>query len=98
FLPFILDTSITLWKRWREGKSLFSAHKEHFYQRLRAKGFSHQAVSCLYGGLIATSGGMAYGLSQTLGGLGVWLAGALSIALFAGVISMLFQQAREPLI
>ncbi|MBL7714588.1 MAG: glycosyltransferase family 4 protein [Bdellovibrionales bacterium] len=47
-MPFILDTGITLGRRFLAGKKLTEAHREHFYQRLVQKGLSHQRVTLLY--------------------------------------------------
>lgn len=47
-MPFLLDTGITLVRRFFAGKKLTEAHREHFYQRLVQRGLSHQKVTLLY--------------------------------------------------
>ncbi len=59
---FILDASITLFSRWRAGKPLTQAHREHLYQRLVATGRSHARVSLLYA-LVTAVGGLLAMLS-----------------------------------
>jgi UDP-N-acetylmuramyl pentapeptide phosphotransferase/UDP-N-acetylglucosamine-1-phosphate transferase len=44
-LPLIADVALTLIRRARRGEPLTEAHREHFYQKLKAAGWSHQAVS-----------------------------------------------------
>jgi UDP-N-acetylmuramyl pentapeptide phosphotransferase/UDP-N-acetylglucosamine-1-phosphate transferase len=38
---FVLDTGITLVRRWWRGERIWEAHREHFYQRLVRAGMSH---------------------------------------------------------
>jgi UDP-N-acetylmuramyl pentapeptide phosphotransferase/UDP-N-acetylglucosamine-1-phosphate transferase len=45
FLVYLVDTGSTLWRRWRQGQSLVTAHRDHAYQRLDQYGWSHTAVS-----------------------------------------------------
>lgn len=51
--PFIFDTAFTLCRRLSRGENVFQAHRSHLYQRLVIAGWSHRAVSSLYGGLSA---------------------------------------------
>jgi len=39
---FWFDASLTLYRRWRNGETLSTAHKKHAYQRIVQSGFSHQ--------------------------------------------------------
>ncbi|MEM9234563.1 MAG: hypothetical protein AAGA69_10065, partial [Pseudomonadota bacterium] len=95
FLPFFLDVGLTLWRRARRGERLMDAHKEHMYQRLRAAGWSHQAVSAGYSLLILLAGVSAIALEARFGGAGLWIAGTFSTAatalywrvMFAGRVS-----------
>ncbi|MEZ5741564.1 MAG: glycosyl transferase [Burkholderiaceae bacterium] len=50
FLPFVLDASVTLARRALTGRRIWEAHREHVYQRLILRGWSHQRVSLVYGG------------------------------------------------
>ena len=51
--PFIFDTAFTLVRRLRRRENIFQAHRSHLYQRLVIAGWSHPAVSSLYGALSA---------------------------------------------
>lgn len=48
---FVLDTAITLVRRWRQREALHKAHRDHFYQRLNRAGCSHSAVTATELGL-----------------------------------------------
>jgi UDP-N-acetylmuramyl pentapeptide phosphotransferase/UDP-N-acetylglucosamine-1-phosphate transferase len=43
-MPFLYDVAYTLIKRFREGKTVWKAHREHLYQRLMQLGHSHMRV------------------------------------------------------
>ena len=49
--PFIFDTGLTIVRRAARRENIFQAHRSHFYQRLVIAGWSHRAVSILYGAL-----------------------------------------------
>lgn len=51
--PFVFDTAFTFLLRLRRGENVFSAHRSHLYQRLVIAGWSHRAVTLLYGALAA---------------------------------------------
>lgn len=78
--PFLFDTGLTLVRRARRRERLFSAHRTHMYQRLTAIGWSHPAVSSLWGALAA---------GCAIGALG-WdrLTDAGRVALLAGVLAV----------
>lgn len=42
FLPFILDSTVTLGKRVFRGEKIWVAHRSHYYQRLVLSGFGHK--------------------------------------------------------
>jgi UDP-N-acetylmuramyl pentapeptide phosphotransferase/UDP-N-acetylglucosamine-1-phosphate transferase len=46
--PFLLDTSVTLLKRLARREPWHTPHRQHFYQRLVASGWSHQGVTSMY--------------------------------------------------
>lgn len=94
FMPYILDTGATLLRRWRRGASILEAHKEHFYQLLRADGASHQAVSSLYTVLVLLNGVLAVLLAGLWGSTGVWLSAVIATALYIGVIVLAFRLAQ----
>ena len=45
FSPFIVDATVTLIKRWRNGERLSQAHKSHYYQRLVQIGWGHKKTA-----------------------------------------------------
>ena len=57
--PFIFDTAYTLVRRLRNRENIFQAHRSHLYQRLTIAGWSHRAVSRLYGGLASMTAAVA---------------------------------------
>ena len=50
FAPFIFDATVTLLRRWRRGKQLALAHRDHFYQRAILIDGSHAATLRAYVG------------------------------------------------
>ena len=47
FSPFIVDATVTLIKRWRNGERLSQAHKSHYYQHLVQMGWGHKKTAVL---------------------------------------------------
>lgn len=45
FLPFIYDATVTLFKRLLQGKKVWLAHREHFYQKLVLSGITHNRLA-----------------------------------------------------
>jgi UDP-N-acetylmuramyl pentapeptide phosphotransferase/UDP-N-acetylglucosamine-1-phosphate transferase len=54
--PFVFDTTATLISRIMRRQRWYEAHREHFYQRLLRRGWSHLAVTSLYLGVAAFLG------------------------------------------
>ncbi|MBL8522967.1 MAG: glycosyltransferase family 4 protein [Betaproteobacteria bacterium] len=48
FSPFIVDATTTLVRRLFQGKRVWQAHREHYYQRLILSGWSHQKTVASY--------------------------------------------------
>jgi len=46
---FIFDSLMTIIRRAIRGEKIWTAHREHLFQRLVSSGFSHRSVSMLYG-------------------------------------------------
>lgn len=42
--PFWFDTTLTLFRRWRNREKLSTGHRKHVYQRIIQAGYSHQKV------------------------------------------------------
>lgn len=73
-LVFLADVLLTLLRRARHGRFSLSAHREHAYQRLIDKGWRHQAIALIYGGLTA----------------GIGLTGLIAAQMADGAVPMVF--------
>ena len=76
FAPFLFDTAFTLVRRARARKNVFSAHREHIYQRITPDPAKHRQVTNIYLGLAALSG-LAASFGATGTTVGVVFGGAL---------------------
>jgi UDP-N-acetylmuramyl pentapeptide phosphotransferase/UDP-N-acetylglucosamine-1-phosphate transferase len=56
FTPYLFDTGFTLVRRAQARKNVFSAHREHLYQRITPDPAKHRQVTNVYLGLAAASG------------------------------------------
>lgn len=83
FTPYLFDTAFTILRRLRfgAGRSIFSAHREHIYQRVTPETSMHRRTSNLYYGLAVVSGFAA--LAASGGGMFVVL-GALLVVVCCG--------------
>jgi len=63
--PFVFDSLITLCRRALRGEKIWSAHREHLYQRLVIGGWSHSTVTMLYGAVALSSACLAIFLAYT---------------------------------
>jgi Fuc2NAc and GlcNAc transferase len=50
FVPFVTDTTLTLLARMCRGDRWWQAHREHAYQRLVLRGWSHRSAALAYAG------------------------------------------------
>jgi UDP-N-acetylmuramyl pentapeptide phosphotransferase/UDP-N-acetylglucosamine-1-phosphate transferase len=86
FTPLLFDTAYTLARRLRTGagKNIFSAHREHIYQRITPSPAMHRRTSNLYYGASVVSGFaallMAMGGASALAGIALALACCASLA------------------
>jgi UDP-N-acetylmuramyl pentapeptide phosphotransferase/UDP-N-acetylglucosamine-1-phosphate transferase len=76
FTPFLFDTAYTLVRRVRARKNVFSAHREHIYQRITPDPAKHRQVTNVYLGLSALSG-LAALLAAEGTTLGLFIGGVL---------------------
>ena len=88
FLPFVMDTTVTMIRRIARGEHLFEPHKTHYYQRLHRMGAGHAGTLLFYGVLITgTSASALFTLASGPAAgwrvLGAWTA-AIGV-LFAGI-------------
>ena len=86
FTPYLFDTAYTLSRRlWSgAGKNIFSAHREHVYQRITPTTSMHRRTSNLYYGANVVAGFaallVAQGGAQAVAGVGLALACCASLA------------------
>ncbi|MDQ3507000.1 MAG: hypothetical protein M3494_03145 [Actinomycetota bacterium] len=78
FAPYLFDTAFTIFRRLRGGvgRNIFSAHREHIYQRITPETSMHRRTSNLYYGLAVVSGFAAMLASRG----GVFLVYGVSLA------------------
>lgn len=76
FSPFVVDATLTLFKRARRGEVLSQAHRTHYYQRLVQMGWGHRNTAIVEYGLmllVGTSALWGMGLDeQSQGNLLAW--------------------------
>jgi UDP-N-acetylmuramyl pentapeptide phosphotransferase/UDP-N-acetylglucosamine-1-phosphate transferase len=56
FSPFIVDATVTLFKRLLKGENIWQAHRSHYYQRLVQLGWGHRSTALLEYGLMLLTG------------------------------------------
>ncbi len=83
-MPMFLDATVTLIRRYRRGKRVWEAHREHLYQRLARSGWGHARVSLAFGVLAVLGAGAA-----RLATRGDWIAPVVYTALVFGTGWML---------
>jgi UDP-N-acetylmuramyl pentapeptide phosphotransferase/UDP-N-acetylglucosamine-1-phosphate transferase len=86
FSPFILDATVTVIRRVWQGKRIWEAHREHYYQRLVLSGWGHRKTVLAEYAVMALCGGLAlfyqYASEEwRLVVLGAWVMMFLSLAL-----------------
>ena len=87
FTPLLFDTAYTLFRRYRAGKNIFSAHREHIYQRITPSPTMHRRTSNLYYGASAVAGFAA--LMVAAGDTASVAAGmVLALAVCAGLLAL----------
>ncbi len=63
FSPFIVDATVTILKRACQGKKIWIAHREHYYQRLVLMGWSHKRLALTeYVLMLACAGSALYAI------------------------------------
>lgn len=68
--PFVFDSGITIFRRALRGEKIWSAHREHLYQRLVIGGSKHWVITTFYGTMAATVAAIA--LSMFLSAISNW--------------------------
>jgi len=64
FSPFIVDATVTLFRRLLRGEKVWQAHREHYYQRLVLAGWGHKKTVMVEYGLMLACGMTAVVYSQ----------------------------------
>ena len=87
FSPFIVDATATLLRRMARRKKFWTAHREHYYQRLVRMGWSHRSLALAEYALMAACGSSALALLHAdfalqMLGLSVWFAVYAGLMLF----------------
>ncbi len=59
FSPFILDATVTVFRRAWQRQRIWDAHRDHYYQRLVLSGWSHRKVVLAEYGVMVLCGGLA---------------------------------------
>ena len=79
FTPLLFDTAYTLVRRLRTGagKNIFSAHREHIYQRITPTTGMHRRTSNLYYGASVITGFAALLVERS----GTWMLAGIALAL-----------------
>jgi UDP-N-acetylmuramyl pentapeptide phosphotransferase/UDP-N-acetylglucosamine-1-phosphate transferase len=86
FTPLLFDTAYTLLRRLRAGKNVFSAHREHIYQRITPSTGMHRRTSNLYYGASVVAGFAA--LLVSIGGASLLAGLSLALACCAGLLAL----------
>jgi UDP-N-acetylmuramyl pentapeptide phosphotransferase/UDP-N-acetylglucosamine-1-phosphate transferase len=85
FSPFIVDATATLLRRMARREKFWTAHREHYYQRLVRMGWSHRRLALAEYALMAACGISALGMLRA--GAGLQIAGlCLWLAVYAGLM------------
>lgn len=86
FTPLLFDTAYTLVRRYRAGKNIFTAHREHIYQRITPSTSMHRRTSNLYYGASVISGVAALLVAE--GGAATLAGTALALVCCAGLFAL----------
>jgi UDP-N-acetylmuramyl pentapeptide phosphotransferase/UDP-N-acetylglucosamine-1-phosphate transferase len=78
--PFLFDAALTLVRRTLRGERIHQPHREHMYQQLIRRGWSHAAVALLYIGLASAAAALT---------LGYYVSGHLTAALFVVLLGVI---------
>ncbi|HEX7167616.1 MAG TPA: glycosyltransferase family 4 protein [Acidimicrobiales bacterium] len=83
--PYLADTASTLIRRLRQGATLHEAHRDHAYQRLTVRGWSHARTTTFVGAVIAIAAGLG-GIAATASLPARGAADAALLLLLAGYV------------
>ncbi len=83
FLPFVCDASVTLALRLARGERVWTAHRQHAYQKLALLGLGHGGTTAVYGALMLACAAIALTSRD-------WPPARASIAIAAIIVLHLF--------
>lgn len=86
FLPFIVDASVTLIRRYLRGERLEQGHRSHYYQRLLMSGLGHRKTALWGYGLMAAGCLLALFLDGAAG-IEVFLILIVWAGIYAAILS-----------
>ncbi|MEO1656786.1 MAG: hypothetical protein AAFR65_03620 [Pseudomonadota bacterium] len=96
-LPLIADVAVTLVVRARRGAALAEPHREHLYQRLKAAGWSHQAVSLGLGAVIVLGAFMSRNLGPEVNVTpSAYWGSAIGLAAVWAVVMLVMRTLKPP--
>ena len=97
FSPFVVDATVTLFRRMLNREAFWRAHRSHFYQRLVLSGWSHRRTSLSAYGLMAACGLSAVTAVKTSSALqiGIIIGWTLIYIILMIVITRLERPLRE---
>ena len=78
FSSFVMDATVTLFKRFMRGERVWEAHREHYYQRLIQMGWSHRKTGLVEYGLMISSGVVAM--------LAIYISGLIALVLLCSCL------------
>lgn len=68
FSPFVVDATVTLFKRTMRGEKIWNAHREHYYQKMVQMGYGHRNTALLeYLLMFAAGASSVWALSRSAG-------------------------------
>jgi UDP-N-acetylmuramyl pentapeptide phosphotransferase/UDP-N-acetylglucosamine-1-phosphate transferase len=98
FSPFIVDSTITLLRRFLRGERIWHAHREHYYQRLVLAGWSHRRTLLAEYSLMLGCGmsAIAYRQINAAGRLTILFAWALIYSALAFQVRAIERRGKIP--
>lgn len=95
FGPFVLDATVTLVRRLRNGEKVWEAHRSHYYQRLVQAGWSHRRTVLAEYLLMVLASGSAI-LTVWLAPAAQWVLIVMWLAAYAGAAFWVQRHVRIP--
>jgi len=87
FSPFIVDATVTLFRRLLTGEKLWEAHRSHYYQRLVRLGWGHRRTVLVEYGLMFAAA-VSAAVAVQLDAMSQWLIGSVWIFVYLSAITL----------